>query len=305
MVREDPPGSRERHLLPDVFRFADRASVAGQRRAIRWYTGQVTMLLLASAVAIPDVRARGLDLSPVFSLLAFAGAYYFWERLREERPQRQWYEGRAAAEAMKSLVWKYAMRARPFDGRADDPAADGEFRARMDELLRAFRDSGAVPESAKPAITEEMRRRRSAPLTVRRDMYLNERVRGQRTWYLDRAQGCESESVKWSMISIAAIILGGVFAVLQILEVIPWHVLGTFTTIGASVAAWTQLKQYAPLASAYRMAASELDGLDVQLSRLDLRRPEAEEDWSRLAWEAEETVSRENGVWRARRDRGI
>ena len=305
MVHKEPPGNRERQLLPEPFWTADDASLSGQRQALRWYIGQISMLLIASAVGIFNIKAKGLNLAPVLSVLAFVGAWYFWDRLRAENPQADWYQGRAAAESVKTLAWKYVVRARPFAGPAESLEADSAYEVQMGEVFQAFRDSPVIPPGTKPAITGEMRRLRATPLTVRRDLYLQERVRAQRTWYLSRADMCDSETAKWQLVSIAAIIVGGCFAVLQIFNVVPWHVLGTFTTVAASVTAWTQLKQFGPLASAYRLAGTELDLIEVQLSRVDPARPDAEEAWSRLARDAEDAVSREHTIWRARRDRRV
>ena len=305
MVHKEPPGNRERQLLPEPFWTADAASLAGQGQALHWYVGQISMLLVAALVGVFNIHARGLNLAPALSVLAFAGAWYFWDRLRAENPQGRWYEGRAAAESVKTLAWKYVVRARPFAGEAKSVDADNAYELQMDEVFQAFRDSPVIPTESKPAITDEMRRLRAAPLTVRRDLYLTERVRAQRTWYLSRADLCDNETAKWQLVSIAAIIVGGCFAVLQIFNVVPWHVLGTFTTVAASVTAWTQLKQFGPLASAYRLAGTELDLIEVQLSRVDPARPDAEESWSRLARDGADAVSREHTIWRARRDRRV
>jgi hypothetical protein len=305
MVHKEPPGNRERQLLPEPFWTADEASLSGQQKALRWYVGQITMLLVASVVGIFNIHAKGLNLAPVLSVLAFVGAWYFWDRLRAENPQERWYQGRAAAESVKTLAWKYVVRARPFSGPAVSLEADSAYEMQMGEVFQAFRDSPVIPHGAKPAITDEMRRLRATPLTVRRDLYLQERVRAQRTWYLSRADLCDSETAKWQLVSIAAIIVGGCFALLQIFSILPWHFLGMFTTVAASVTAWTQLKQFGPLASAYRLAGTELDLIEVQLNRLDPAGPNCLEDWSRLSRDAEDAVSREHTIWRARRDRRV
>lgn len=303
MVRQDPPGYRERNLLPEAFWTADAASLGGQRQAIRWYMGQIIMLVIAAAVGIPNIAAKGLNISPVLSVLAFVGAAYFWERLREEKPEARWYEGRAAAESVKTLVWKFVVRARPFAGEGSSTQAESAYVRQMADVFKAFEGSPVIPRDAFPTVNDEMRRLREAPLVVRRDLYLQERIRAQRTWYLSRAEQCENETAKWQLLSVSAILVGGVFAVLQIVNVVPSHALALFTTIAASVTAWTQLKQYGPLASAYRLAGTELDLLEVQLSRINIKEPGAEESWSRLSGEAEDAVSREHTIWRARHDR--
>jgi hypothetical protein len=61
------------------------------------------------------------------------------------------------------------------------------------------------------------------------------------------------------------------------------------------------LKQLRPLVSAYELAARELDVVWGKLSTLELNDPQAEENWTRLAGEAEEAVAREHTSWRSRR----
>ncbi|GAA2143547.1 hypothetical protein GCM10009760_30080 [Kitasatospora kazusensis] len=303
MVREDPPGVDEAELLPEPFWTADRASVQGQRLTVRWYRGQIALLVLAAAVAaVPGPRHSGDgDVTPLLSVAAFLAAGYYWYRLRQVNPQRRWHEARAAAESVKALAWKYAVRARPFEGEADSAYADEDYLRQVGEVLAAFEDEAVLPPGTVPEITREMRRLRTATLSVRRNLYLRSRVEGQRNWYRDRAAAYESQSASWGLGTAALIIVGGAAAVAQASGALSVHLFGVCAAAAAAVIAWTQLKQLRPLASTYLLAAKELDLVERRLSDLDLGGPEAEARWAALAGDAEDTVSREHTTWRARR----
>ena len=67
-----------------------------------------------------------------------------------------------------------------------------------------------------------------------------------------------------------------------------------------AVAAWSRSKDYAELASAYSVAADELDQAKASLLEcLD------EDDWAPAVRDAESAVSREHTRWSARRHRKL
>ncbi|WP_327074025.1 DUF4231 domain-containing protein [Kitasatospora purpeofusca] len=303
MVRQDPPTGVEAQLLPELFRATDRASIAGQQETLRWYRGLISMLVVAAVVgSLPGPDDKGAaDITPLFSVVAFMVAGYFWARLRRGNPQARWYEARAAAESVKTLAWKYSVRARPFEGDAESADVDRVYLLQLEDVLRAFEDPAIVPPDAVAEITPEMRRVRAESLTSRRTLYLRTRVEGQRTWYRSRAESCESQAVTWGLAVAALIIVGAAAAVAQATGALQVHVFGATSAAAASVIAWTQLKQLRPLAAAYQLAARELENVGNQLSDLDLRGPDAERGWARLAAEAEDAVSREHTTWRAKR----
>ncbi|MET8698174.1 DUF4231 domain-containing protein [Kitasatospora sp. NPDC058032] len=303
MVRQDPPAGVEAQLLPELFRTADQASLSGQQQTLRWYRGLISMLVLAAAVgSLPGPDDKGAsDITPLFSVVALLVAGYFWARLRRSNPQGRWYEARAAAESVKTLAWKYSVRARPFEGDAESADVDRGYLLQVEDVLRAFEDPAIVPPESVAEITPEMRRVRAESLTARRTLYLRTRVEGQRTWYRSRAESCESQAVTWGLGVAGLIIVGAAAAIAQATGALQVHVFGATSAAAAAVIAWTQLKQLRPLAAAYQLAARELENVGNQLSDLDPRMPDAEQRWARLAAEAEDAVSREHTTWRARR----
>ncbi|MEY9847498.1 DUF4231 domain-containing protein [Streptacidiphilus sp. MAP5-3] len=305
MVQISAPGFREKQLIPEPYWTADRVSVTEQRKATHWYSGQILALLAASLLGIPDWHAGSIDLSPMLSIAAFLVAGYYWDRLRAETPQSVWFESRAAAEAIKGLVWRYVVRARPFEGPAESEEADEQFLDRLSEVFETYRSVGVIPKNTQPAITSEMRRLRAGSLVTRRELYLQERLRAQRVWYLGKADAFDNKSTFWSLMTLVAIVFGLTAAGLQTAGAVHTHVLGTLATAGAAITAWTQLKQFRPLAAAYRLVAKELEQVEIQLERLNPAEPDAEELWSRLSRESESTLAKEQAVWRSRSDRRI
>ncbi|WP_042364963.1 DUF4231 domain-containing protein [Streptacidiphilus neutrinimicus] len=305
MVQNSARDIREDGLIPEPYPTIDQVAVNEQQRATRWYGGQILALFAASALGIADWHAGGLDVSPALSLAAFLAAFYYWSRLRARHPQTLWFESRAAAESIKGLVWRYSIRSRPFEGEAHAPDADEQFLDEISEIFEIYRGLGVIGAEEQPSITAEMTHLRGQSLAVRREIYLRERVRSQRVWYTGKADAYDNKSTVWSMATLAAICFGLALALLQISGALHVHALGTFATIGAAITAWTQLKQFRPLAAAYRVAARELEQIENRLARLNPAEPGAEELWSRLAREAESTLAKEQAVWRARSDRRI
>ncbi len=296
MPHQEPPRRREAELLPDPFWVADRVALAGQDSALYWYRWQLGLTLLAAVFGVfPAHQVNGVNVVPLLSVACFLGAGGFALALHRRAPQEQWYQGRSTAEAVKTLTWKYLVQARPFDGPARSPLVDRRF---LDALGDALEDVPAPSGQAR--LTRQMRDERRKPLQQRRQLYLNERVQVQRTWYLSRADECDHKSHVWSLVT-AVMFLGGIaIAVAEATSYPSLRALGLFSTGAAIVTAWTQLRQFRPLAAAYRLAARELDRVAALLIRIDLGAKDAEETWSRLSAEAEDAISREHVVWRAR-----
>ncbi|MGF1425219.1 DUF4231 domain-containing protein [Kitasatospora sp. LaBMicrA B282] len=303
MAGWDATGIDEADFMPEPYPTADGESLAGQRQTLRWYRGMILMLVVAaavSAVIAPSSHGK-TSAAPFVSVAAFLLAGYFWARLRRVNPQARWYGARAAAESVKTLAWKYCVRARPFGGPADSLEADEVYREQVAEVLRTFEETGVLAPGSVPEITERMRELRAADLPLRRAVYLRLRVQGQRTWYLAKADACESQAVSWGLATVALMIIGGAAAIAQALGAISVSIFGACSAAAAAIVAWTQLKQLRPLAAAYLLAGKELDLVYGKLSSLELDDPEAEAAWALLAGDVEDAVAREHRSWRARR----
>ncbi|MFF4651715.1 DUF4231 domain-containing protein [Streptomyces sp. NPDC001380] len=298
MAAESRRTVQEYELLPELFWVADGVSLQGQQKTVVMSRLHLALLTAAAVAGSADQPwIAGVSAGLFFLAMCASGLANL------HNPQGLWYEGRAVAESVKTLAWKYAVRA---DTYTPPPTAveDAEslYRLQLTGVLHAFRRSRAVPSGVRTDVTEGMQRLRGAPLAVRRDVYLRERVQQQHDWYASRAHRCERAARFTGFLSVALPLLGVLLSVPRIEGDFSYDILGAVAALAASSTAWAQLRQYRPLAAAYRVAADELELIRAQLAAMDLSAPDAEERWARLARDAEEAVSREHTTWQARRE---
>ncbi|MEY9945318.1 DUF4231 domain-containing protein [Kitasatospora sp. GAS1066B] len=291
---------READLMPELFRLADSASLRHQQRSVqlvRW-----ELLLLTAAAAVGSVGARPFAWAAALAYLGTAGLAAGVSR---RNPQGRWYDGRAAAESVKTLAWKYAVRADAYQPPPTTlPDAEGLYHLQLRGILRGFRHSAVLPGDAerRAEVTVAMRSLREQPLAVRREVYLRERVQAQHRWYRAKAAYCDRAGRLTEQLGIALPAMGLLLAVLRATGWSHYDAPGAVSAVAVSVIAWAQLRQYRPLAAAYRLAADELRIIQDQLTQLDPAAEDSEELWARLARDAEDAVSREHTTWQARRE---
>src|SRR5688572_30689755 len=101
--------------FPEAYVSTDAASLEGQRHFIRSTRIQLLLLVVASSAGVFSWSVMGSwDAAALLAGLAFTAAAVLRIRLIRERPHRVWYDGRAAAESIKTLAWKYAVAGDPF-----------------------------------------------------------------------------------------------------------------------------------------------------------------------------------------------
>ena len=286
--------------LPPLFQAADKAAAQAQTRFLFALRAQLGLVILAAAIGAAAVSTGGR-----WHGLAFAGAAAFLLAiavrgyLLQHRPERKWYEGRAAAESVKTLAWRYAVRARPFDEdkEVNGGAADRLFVERLHEILTDL-DCLALctPEAPGPQITDQMRRIRRSKLEDRKAAYQAGRLEDQRNWYLTNGGSNSTSALRWNYGLMAVEALGLVGALLIGTGQISIDLLGVAGAIAAAGAAWLSAKQHENLAKAYGIAANELASIE-SLAEFAT----AETAWSDFVDQAEEAISREHTLWRASR----
>jgi hypothetical protein len=210
-----------------------------------------------------------------------------------ERPDRAWYEGRAAAESAKTLAWRYAVRGESF---MDSTDADHEFVYRVTELVHDLKNIDLPALSTTTQITDKMRELRGGSFEERRSAYREGRIEDQRSWYAQKADLNRKASHLWTLCLFALEGFGLVGGVLLITGAVTVDLLGLFAACAAAATAWMQAKQFRTLTAAYGVTAQELAGVK---NELDGVRKEAE--WAHFVGQAEEAISREHTLWRASR----
>lgn len=285
--------------LPALYRVADRSSLEAQQWFLRATVFRLTALLGAAFFGLFEwTHERSpTDWAGVIAAICFFAALLVEIYLLKGKPERTWYEGRAAAESVKTLTWRYMMRADPFSVEEPLSEVDGRFLHRLSDVLGALKDIDLVTgQVVGEQISPTMRTIRASSLERRMSTYESSRVCEQQEWYMRKACWNRDRAVRWTQAMLSIEAAGIVAALLKAVGTIRGDVLGLVGAIVAAMTAWLQTKQHRTLAAAYGVTALELASVR---SRIPHQRTEAE--WAKFVSDAEEAFSREHTLWKASR----
>ncbi|MBB5802592.1 hypothetical protein F4560_002360 [Saccharothrix ecbatanensis] len=279
--------------LPGFFHDADNASQRGQRLTLTW-----SRIRLFSAIAAGLGGALEWKLAENFhpwaalALVAFSVALVVEILLWTQQPEREWYAGRAVAESIKTLAWRYAVAGAPFSAGVEDPKA--LLRERVNEVI-AQGEQRLPLESDDPFATASMAKLRAAPFEERRKVYLENRLQAQKTWYAERSKVNRLRAMQWRTALVVGEVLAVVLAGGRAFGLWEVDLSGMLAAALASGAAWLGTRRHSTLATSYSLAARELVLVRSKLLDAD------EASWDAAVAEAEETISREHQMWLASR----
>jgi hypothetical protein len=280
---------------PALFRIADSASNASQKQYLRLIQLEYVLLLLAASLSTVDQSNHWghkwyalifLFLVVVLVLRAFL------------KPVQDWYRSRAIAESIKTLTWRYMMRASPFDGAMEHSSPPKEFSSHLKGILDLNRDHvgklDVVPSAEQ--ITATMDRVRSFALSERSEFYREFRVEEQLDWYLKKAKHNRREAKRWVVIGIGAYALAAALVVGRAAAT-NWNIwpIEPVIVFASSIIGWVQIKKFGELAAAYSVTAQEIGLIKPRLSE-----KAGDTEFSEYVNEAELAFSREHTFWLAR-----
>jgi hypothetical protein len=280
--------------MPALYQGANSSSLDGQSNFINATKIRLWALLVAAAAGVMAGEFGPPDGFALVGVVAFLAAMGLEIYLLAQRPERVWYEGRAAAESAKSLAWRYAVGGEPFG--IGTPNADELFQQRLREILTDLDISLDVGPDAGEQITPAMRNLRAERLDQRRFAYRIDRIEDQRDWYQRKAIWNATRAKRLHIAAIALEVVGVTAGILTVTATVRVDLLGIFAAATASVVAWLQTKQHETLAKSYGITAQELAGVrSAWEAELD------ENAWAEFVDKAEEAISREHKLWRASR----
>lgn len=281
--------------FPALYRSADELSLAYQRQFFMALRGHLITLVAAAVLSIVSIPHWSIA---ALQLLALLGALSCSIYLFAMRPDRLWYAGRAVAESIKTITWRYVCRAEPFQG--DNADARTDFRETLRQIVEQNKEvcQSLTAHLGEPQFTPVMEQMRARPMEERRATYANCRVKDQLTWYAEKAAFNRRMSRYFFLALIVVNAIAVFFAVLRVAYVrLPFWPTDVFVAIAASVLSWMQAKRFSELAASYALAAHEISIIKEQ-SLL----PDTEEKLSLFVGDAENAFSREHTQWVARKD---
>ena len=283
----------DRLKLPALHDAASSGSDRAQRRYLWLIRGEYCLLLLSSILTmdfygVPVYYAGG-------ALVFFVSlAVMLFRSL--DKPEKQWYNCRAVAESIKTISWRYAMRAAPFD------VDEGENRLFRNALSNILADSNfiGVALTGNPStgdqITGEMVSIRTLPINERLEHYKKDRIDDQRLWYARKASRNKRSAGIWIGVGVVVYLFSATSVLTHIVEP-TWTLLPTdpLIVIASSVLGWVQIKKFNELAAAYTLTAHEIGILQNRIGEIT-----SESDLSEFINDSELAFSREHTQWVAR-----
>jgi hypothetical protein len=285
--------------FPSIYTTANEMS----RRAQTFYfacVGMELILILAAAVlgsiAFNSVNEK-IGFAWATGVLAVLGIA-MTILIRSRSFEQDWYDGRAIAESIKTRSWRYLTRAEPYE--LDDQATETKFIRDITEVGNErpkFISKVGAQLAPAHVISDEMRSARLKGFEERKVLYLEGRIEDQRAWYASRSRRSRFTGDVWFGLTLVAQIgmLIACFAMIQWPEM-RLNIVGMLSALSASLVAWVQIKRFQELSHSYGLAAKDLTTI------AELGRQLNEQEFSSFVLDAENAISREHTLWKARRD---
>ena len=286
---------------PNYFIAGDNTSKEAQNLYIKLVGTTLILMCLGAIMSIYNFQDNNSKfyiyiLSGVFLFISFILSLFLMIKKYEDI----WYRGRALAESIKTLSWRYMTKSEYFDSTISDEDAKKRFISRIKEIKSEFQD---IEKELSPNdlilgfITEKMEEIRSKSLDQRKTFYFKQRIQNQIDWYASKSS---VNKRKYEHLFLGVVItqfLSVIYIVFLIIKPdFNFNFVGFLTTLSASFLSWLQVKKYQENKEAYITALSELNMIKIQFSEIN-----TEEKFAKFVLDSENAMSREHTIWLAQK----
>ena len=281
--------------FPGLFLAADKVAKNYQDKfKLVLKTNLITLVIAAILSFIPISHW----IIPLLQLLVLLTTLLCSIYLATQKPEKIWYSGRALAESIKTLTWRYISKAEPFNN--EDKESKSEFIKTLNQAVQQNREvcQNYSNHLGDEQITKKMIEMRSKDLKTRQQNYHLYRIKDQNDWYSAKAKYNQDKSNFFFIILIIMNSIAVILAATKIAfaDITPWPT-DIFITAAASILTWIQAKRFSELAASYTLAAHEINIIKSQaLDEMN------EDEFSVFVGDAENAFSREHTQWVARKD---
>lgn len=211
--------------------------------------------------------------------------------------EKKWYASRSLSETIKTLVWRFIMRAAPFDERPSP-----ELSLLWDRIERACYESNALIGSTQfwldrqdpilSGLNDDQ-----ALLVEKVSCYVNGRIKAQLNWYERKAQ--HNELMSRVYFFLLMICTAGAVSCSALQEAsgdsqVP--LTGLLIAISTAIIGWVEARKYSELSAAYSLTRNE-----IRLLLSDMHHISSHSELAVFVTEAESLFSREHTQWAAKR----
>ncbi|MCK5384813.1 MAG: DUF4231 domain-containing protein [Alphaproteobacteria bacterium] len=283
---------------PALYISASAASALAQRSYFNLLKWEYSFLIMTAALAMVSLNSSTYYI--IYALIFIAPILLLLHR-SSSKPEQAWYKCRALAESIKTSSWRYMMRAEPFEDTESPAIPKSNFRNFLAEILRANKHIGESTDNLSAdnhQITERMNTIRGLSLNERKGIYLEQRIKNQRSWYSNKVNYNKKCHRIWLVVCLIVYILAISSVLLRIVfpEWLYWPT-EPLIVIASAILGWMQIKKFNELAASYFLTAHEIGIIQGGIDEV-----QNEQDFSDFINEAELAFSREHTQWVARKD---
>ena len=282
--------------LPGLYQSANQASLDAQRHyfnGLRWY-----LILLVTAAFVSYARPSDIvgALLSASLFLVTLGILIF---VRVKRPDDIWYNGRAVAESVKTISWRWMMRAEPYEDCDNIEMVSRSFISDLKTILDQNRSLSHALQSGSAVndpISIKMKEIRQLSVLDRLGVYVQNRIQDQANWYWHKSNFNKRRAKEWFWVSVALHSIAILMLLYRIKDPSISLPVEVVATAAGAVLTWLQAKKHNELNSAYALAAHE-----IILIKGESTMVKTEDQLSEYVVNSESAFSREHTQWVARK----
>jgi hypothetical protein len=283
---------------PAIYKEADNISNKTQKKYLMILVVFLCMLFISSLLFtycddIIVVKIINIVISLSIVILSFVFHTYNF--------QGKWYNARAVAESIKTISWRYAIKAEPYNI-ADNEAKTLFIRAikHIIDMNHDFKEciEAEYSNSTQQNIPDNMVAIRLLSLKERFIFYQINRVMEQKDWYTKKSLLNKKRSLQFFLLLI---FISFVLLIMLILSLIKTtnnilFPIGSLLSLISILFTWIQTKKYKELEKSYALTAHEIGFIEITGKDTD------EKLFSDYVSDTENAFSREHTQWIARKD---
>lgn len=286
--------------FPILFKIADDKSKSSQNKFININLSILILLILSSLSSIftKDISApNSLVVFCTFCLVISTILNLF---ILFFKPEKKWYEGRAIAESVKTLTWKFITGTKPFDLSLNSKEYQILFNENLKKIIGQKKDFFVLIGKKYPnenMISQEMIDIRELDFESRKTIYLEERIQNQINWYSRNSKKNSKNKNITFCLMLGFQVFGILFFILELNSLLKLSFTSVAITLTSIFLTWLQLKKFQELTESYAITAMELKFIkDKSKFIID------DSDLAKYVDDTENAISREHTLWLARRD---
>jgi len=215
--------------------------------------------------------------------------------------QGNWYNARAVAESIKTISWRYVMKAEPYN--ISDNEAKFLFLKTIKHIIdmnHDFKKCIEVDYANQQLIPDSMVNIRQLSFNERLNIYYEFRIIEQQNWYMGKSKYNKKRS---NLFFCILIIISCVLSISILLDLVldKYDVIFPVSIILSLISVfftWVQTKKYKELEKSYALTAHEINFIATQKDNVI-----SEDKISAYVEDSENAFSREHTQWIARKDK--